>query len=84
MHFYFTVYHSKPFCPIRLQYLLTSWKFPGSLLLLLCVLGDSEIIKVLKSGILGLADIGVLFAGVKQSGEYTDTVIFSVSIPKFA
>ena len=84
MHFYFTIYHSQPSCPIRLKYLLIIWKFPGSLLLFLCMLGDAQMMKVLKSGILGLADIGVLFDGVRESGEYTDSVIFSVSMPKFA
>ena len=84
MHFYFTIYHSQPSCPIRLKYLLIIWKCPGSLLLFLCMLGDAQMMKVLKSGILGLADIGVLFDGVRESGEYTDSVIFSVSMPKFA
>ena len=58
MHFYFTIYLSKPSCPIRLQYLLISWQFPGSPLLFLCMLGDDQTMKVLKNGILGLADIG--------------------------
>ena len=57
MHLCFTIYHSKPSSPIRLQYLLISWKFPGSLLLFLCMLGDAQMMKVLKNGILGLADI---------------------------
>ena len=56
MHLYFTIYQSKPYCPIRLQYLLISWKFPGSLLLYLCML---EMMKMLKNGIMGLADIGI-------------------------
>ena len=84
MHFHFTIYHTKLSCPIRFQYLLISWKFPGSLLLLLCMLGGTQIIRVLKSGILGLADIGVLFDGARESSDYTDTATFSVRMPKLA